>query len=420
MSGKQNYPGLYNSRMLAVLITSLSSGIPLLLTSSTLQAWYSQSNVNLMTIGLLSFIGMPYLLKVLWAPLMDRFVPFAIGRRKSWIVCSQAAVIATLLIMSVLDPGSSPNALAGVALALAFFSASQDIVIDAYRTDISMVHERGLAGSLLAIGYRLAMLLSGALALILAAKFSWHRTYQIMAIIMLLLLIYSLFIPGSSDDDLRPTTIKSAILDPMSDFLKKDKVMMVVLFIILYKFSDALALSLNTTFLLRGVGFDLATVGVVSKGVGLLAVILGSLAGGLLYPKLGLYRSLMIFGVLQITSNLLFVWLAIVGHSIPVLTVSIFGEYFCGGIATTAFVALLMSLCSRRYSATQYALLSAVASIGRVFCGPLAAVLVADYGWIDFYIATFILGIPSLLVLFWLGRCAGGKLFAEVASRALP
>lgn len=390
---------LCNRRMVAVLLTSFASGLPLLLTGSTLQAWYTDANVDLMTIGWLSFVGLPYLFKILWAPLMERYVPLSIGKRKSWIVLTQLAMVVVLLVMSMKDPHQAPDRLAFVAFLLAFFSASQDIVVDAYRTDIALPEERGMAGSLLALGYRVAMLVAGALALVLANVVGWRMTYQTMAMILILVLVAGLFIPRVPNNHARPSSLKEALIEPIRQFLGHGRVISLLVFIVIYKLSDAFALTLNTTFLLRGVGFDLALVGVVTKGVGMVALLLGSLFGGVWFVRLGLYRSLMIFGALQMLSNLLFAWLGFVGQSQVWLVVSVFGDYFCGGLSTMAFVAFLMGLCHHRYSATQYALLSALASVGRVLCGPMAAAMVSHWGWVDFYIMTTVIGVPSLLLL---------------------
>ncbi len=395
---------LWSRRMQAVLLTSFASGLPIALTGSTLQAWYTEAHVNLMTIGLLSLVGLPYLLKVLWAPLMERYVPFKGGKRAVWIIVWQLSISICLWMMSCLSPATLPDVLAGAALMVAFCSASQDVVVDAYRTDISQSDERGFAAALLSVGYRFAMLVSGALALVLASSVGWVIAYRLMALCMLANVVISCYLPRVPNELSRPASLKEAIIEPMADFLRRDQVILLLAFMVLYKMADALALALNTTFLLRGVGFDLLTVGLWSKTIGLAATLIGGVVGGLLYPRLGLYRSLLWFGFLQMSSNLLFAALAVVGKSHVLLVMSIFGDYFCGGVATTAFVAFLMSLCHQRYSATQYALFSAIASIGRIVCGPLAASMVNAMGWAEFYVASFLIGLPSLWLLVLLKR----------------
>ncbi len=395
---------LCNRRMQAVLLTSFASGLPIALTGSTLQAWYTEAQVNLMTIGLLSLVGLPYLLKVLWAPLMERYVPFKGGKRAVWMILWQLCIAFCLLVMSCLSPIISPHLMSAVALMVAFSSASQDVVVDAYRTDISQSHERGFAAALLSVGYRFAMLVSGAFALVIASNMGWVVAYRLMALCMLLNVIVSCYLPRVPHELSRPASLSEAIIEPMADFLRRDNVLLLLAFMVLYKIADALALALNTTFLLRGVGFDLVTVGLWSKTIGLAATLIGGVVGGVLYPWLGLYRSLLVFGFLQMSSNLLFAALAVVGKSHVLLIISIFGDYFCGGVATTAFVAFLMSLCHQRYSATQYALFSAIASIGRIVCGPLAASMVSAMGWMEFFIVSFLIGLPSLWLLVLLKR----------------
>jgi len=389
-------------RILAVLLLSFSSGLPLALTGSTLQAWYTVTGVSLMTIGILTMVGQPYVFKFLWAPLMDRFAPMKMGRRRSWVFLMQLSLVIGLIVMAFLNPKHMPWLLASIAFAVAFFSASQDIAIDAYRTDVLAIRERGFGASVTNLGYRLAMLVSGALSLIMAAEIGWRYTYFIMAGIMLLGMLVTLRSPRPTEAASAPKTFFKAVVNPFRDFMSRKNAIALLLFMVLYKICDAFALSLNTTFLIRGVGFSLIEVGSITKVVGLVGALLGSVIGGLLLPRLGLYRSLMIFGILQMTSNLSFSVLAIVGKSYPMMAGSIFLDYFCGGLSSVAIVVFLMSLCNKRYTATQYALFSAVTAIGRVFVGPIAAVVVEHVGWVQFYIWSFIIGLPSLFILWWL------------------
>jgi len=389
-------------RIIAVMLLSFSSGLPLALVGSTLQAWYTVAGVNLMTIGLLTMVGQPYIYKFLWAPLMDRFTPLKIGRRRSWVLLMQLALAVGLCVMAFLNPKHMPWLLASVALVVAFFSASQDIAIDAYRVDVLMVGERGWGASVTNLGARIALLLSGALALIMAAEIGWRATYLIMAAVMLVLMIVTIRSPQPSENLLEPQSFTKALVEPFRDFLTRRNAIVLLIFIVIYKLCDAFALSLYTAFLIRGVGFSLVDVGAITKMVGMVAAILGTVVGGILIPRLGLYRSLMIFGFMQMTSNLSFALLAFVGKSYTIMSGSIFLDYFCGGLSSVAFVVFLMSLCNKRHSATQYALFSAIASIGRVFVGPVAAVVVEHVGWVQFYIWSFIIGLPSLMILWWL------------------
>lgn len=403
MSEKFRISSLFTSpRILAVMLLSFSSGLPLALTGSALQAWYTVAGVNLMTIGILTMVGQPYAYKFLWAPLMDRFTPMKMGRRRSWMLLMQACLVLGLIIMAFLNPKQMPWLLASIALGVAFFSASQDIAIDAYRTDVLPNHERGFGAAVTNFGYRMAMLVSGALSFIIAGEIGWRAMYCIMAGLMALGMLMTLWSPNPPETVGSPKTFREAVVEPFRDFMTRRNAMALLLFIVLYKICDAFALSLNTTFLIRGVGFSLIEIGSITKVVGLVGGLLGSIVGGLLMPRMGLYRSLMVFGFLQMASNLSFALLAIVGKSYAFMAGSIFLDYFCGGLSSVAIIVFLMSLCNKRYTATQYALFSAVSSVGRIFVGPIAATVVGHLGWVQFYIWSFIIGLPSLLILYWL------------------
>lgn len=394
-----------NRRVIFILFLAFSSGLPLALTGSTLQAWYTAAGVNLMTIGLLTMVGQPYVYKILWAPLLDRFTPLGfLGRRRSWIMLMQGILAISLVMMAFLNPAKTPGLLAILALMVAFFSATQDIGIDAYRTDILHPDERGLGSSMNTIGYRIAMLVSSAIALILAGEIGWRATYLIMASLMATQMIITFFAPTPLYEQAAPQTLTKAVIEPFKEFLNRQNALWLLIFIIIYKICDAFALSLNTAFLIRGVHFSLVEIGSISKIVGVIAIFLGSVIGGMLYPYLGLYRSLMYFGFLQMISNLAFVILALVGKNYVVMATAIFIENFCGSLGTVAFVVFLMSLCNHRYTATQYALLSAVMALGRVFVGPVAAVMVEHIGWVEFYFWTVLIGLPALILLWWLNR----------------
>ncbi len=393
--------GLANQRVMSILLLGFASGLPIALTISTLQAWYTETGVKLMTIGLLSLVGLPYTFKFLWAPFFDRFTPKWFGRRRGWIVLMQAGLAFSLAGMAILSPAKTPGLLAFAALMVAAFSASQDIAIDAYRTDLLHVEERGMGAAMNTVGYRLAILTSGALALILAAKLGFRVTYFIMAGLMAAEIFITIWAPAPQEMR-APVSMAKAITEPLKEFFNRKNAVLLLIFIVIYKLCDAFALSLNTTFLLRGVGFSLIDVGTISKIVGMGAALLGSIVGGAWMFRLGLYKSLMYFGVAQILSNLTFAWLAIVGKSYTVMAITIFVENFAGGLSTVAFVAFLMSLCDKRFTATQYAVFSALSAVGRVFVGPEAALMVNYMGWVQFYIWTAVIGIPSLMVLWWL------------------
>lgn len=391
-----------NPRLMVVLLLSFSSGLPLALIGSTLQAWYTVAGVSLLTIGTLTLVGQPYVYKFLWAPIMDRFSLFGMGRRRGWILMMQVLLVIGLATMAFLNPRTHAWVLAWVALVVAFFSASQDISIDAYRTDVLHIKERGLGAAFNTFGYRIAIIVSGAVALILAAEIGWRWTYLIMAALIGIEIVVTLWAPSPEQVVEAPKTITKAVIQPISEFFRRDKAIAVLIFIVIYKLTDAFALSLNTPFLIRGVGFNLLEIGTIYKVTALASTLVGSLVGGLLMRRLGLFRSLMYFGLLQAVSNLAYMVLALVGKSYVLMVSAVFVEYFCGGLSTVAFVAFLMSLCNRRYTATQYALFSALSAVGRVFVGPEAAVMVDYMGWALFYFSTFLIGMPALLLLWWL------------------
>lgn len=391
-----------NRRIFTILLLGFSSGLPLGLITSTLQAWYTVSGVSLVTIGWLTLVGQPYAYKFLWAPFLDRWMPIKMGRRRSWIFLMQLALCICFVVMAFCHPAKMPFLLALMALGVAFFSSTQDIAIDAYRTELLHEQERGLGVSAHTIAYRIAMMVSGALALIIAAKLSWHMMYLMMAACFFMLMFVTRHAPNPSEIHMKPMTVQEAMIAPMRSFFSKKNAIFILVFIVIYKLCDAMALSLNTTFLIRGMGFSLIQIGTISKTVGIVALLLGSVVGGLVMPFLGLYRALWVFGILQMTSNLLYAWLALIGKNSVVMGLAIFGENFCSALATVAFVVFLMNLCDRRYTATQYALFSAVSALGRIFIGPVSAVLVQRVGWVDFYFFSALIGVPSLGVLWWL------------------
>ena len=393
---------LINTRLLAVLCMGFASGLPLALIGSTLQAWFTASEVNLMAIGWLSFLGFPYVLKFLWAPFMDYYRLEKWGGRKCWILLTQFLLVILLFWLSTLQPLLNPLLIGMVAFFIAFFSASQDIVIDAYRTDLLSPAERGLGAAYYVFAYRIATLLSGGFALFCADYFGWRVTYEMMACLMLLSMIPTYFSPPLRVVLPVSHNLFSTITEGLWNLLQREKIILLLLFVVFYKFGDALALSLITNFLLHGLQFSLSEVGFAYKVVGFIATVSGAFLGGILLIRWNIYRALLLFGLAQAFSNLMFVLLAFAGKHFWLMAFSIFVEGFCSGLSTAAFFAFLMSLCVSQFSAGQFALLSAIASLGRVFLGPLAAFIVQQVGWIEFYIWAFILSFPGLLFLMML------------------
>ena len=490
-------------------LLGFASGLPLALTGQALQAWLSTEGVDIATIGFLSLVGLPYTFKFLWAPLMDRFELWpALGRRRGWLVLTQLALAGALWALSTTPPRGALPVFALLAVVVAFVSASQDVVIDAYRTDLLAPAQRGLGASLSVLGYRLAMILSGGVALIWTdaaqgSGWSWPQVYRLMAAIMVgAALVSALLLPrlaappadstgpasGAARNDLLGfaavvtavalgylatlhlfTPLAQALLGPwlalgslaaslqarwidllallmglgltlplaawaarrarfetllggLRSYFSQPGAAMFLLFIVLYKLGDAFAGALMTPFLLKAMAFSSAEVGLVNKIIGLWLTIGGALLGGLLMLRLGLWRALMLFGVLQAASNLGFWWLAVQGKgSLPGLLIPAFDfglvslsqatpvdggllmviafENLSGGMGTAAFLAFLMSLTQQRFTATQFAMLSAFASVGRVWVGPLAGVLAESIGWPAFFVVSTVLALPALAML---------------------
>ncbi|MBZ0249123.1 MAG: MFS transporter [Burkholderiales bacterium] len=407
-----SYSAVFRDRRLAViLLLGFASGLPLALTGGTLQAWMTVEGVDLSTIGIFTLVGLPYTWKFLWAPLMDRFVPPFLGRRRGWLLVTQLSLAALIAAMAFASPRGDLAWLALLAVAVAFASASQDIVFDAYRTDVAKPEQRGLAAAFTVVGYRVAMLTSGAAALVLVAgsgfipALGWKNTYLVMAGLMGLGALATLWGPEPEVAAPPPRSLDEAVWAPLREFFSRNGAWVLLALIVLYKLGDAFAGSLTTAFLLRGAGFALDDVGYVNKGMGLAATIFGALFGGALMVRLGLYRALMAFGVLQAVSNLAFMALAGAGKSWPLMVFAVGFENLSGGMGTAAFVALLMALCDHRFTATQYALLSALASFGRVYVGPAAGYATdpkyLGLSWTVFFFLTFLLALPGLALLWW-------------------
>ena len=407
------YIEIFRSRRLAVILAlGFSSGLPIALTGGTLQAWMTVEGVDLSTIGAFTLVGLPYVWKFLWAPAMDRFVPPFLGRRRGWLVLTQLALALGIAVLAFQSPRSDLALVAWLALFVAFASASQDIVVDAYRTDVVTREQRGIAGALGVAGYRIAMLFSGALALVLVGgsgvipALGWRNTYLLMAALMAVGVLAAFWGEEPAPAN-TPRNLREAVVEPFREFFSRPGAIAILVLLVLYKLGDAFAESLTTAFLLRGAGFSLDDVGWVNKAIGFAATIAGALLGGALMVKLGLYRALLAFGILQGVAILSFMWLALVGKDYPIMVLAVGLEKGTAGMGTAALVALLMALCDHRFTATQYALLSALASIGRVFVGPVAGYATdpkhLGLSWAVFFFWAFVAALPGLLCV-WLLR----------------
>jgi PAT family beta-lactamase induction signal transducer AmpG len=385
---------LGNKRIALMLPLGFASGLPLALTSGTLQAWLTVAGLDLKTIGIFTLVGLPYSLKFLWAPLMDRITLPWLGRRRGWMLLTEIAVAAGLALMGVIGTENGPQWLGIIAIAVAFMSASLDIVFDAYRTDLLLPAERGFGAAVWVNGYRLALLLASAGALVLADHIGWRGTYLALAALMAGGIVTVLLSPNPPAGGPPPKTLKEAVGLPLRELFARPGIYALLSLIVLYKIGDAVAGSLQTAFFIGGLGFTAGEVGYV-KGLGIAATLIGALAGGMVMAKTGLARSLLLFGILQAVSNLSFMLLAWIGKSYEALAASVVIENVTGGMGTAAFVALVMSLCDHRYTATQFALLSSLEALGRVFSGRPSAEAVGLLGWGWFFFLSFLLALPG-------------------------
>lgn len=388
-------------RVAPLLVLGFASGLPLALTSGTLQAWATVEGVPLQEIGFLTLVGTAYTIKFLWAPFVDRFAPPLLGRRRGWMLVTQLLLAVAIMAMGTLSPASTLMALAVLAVLVAFLSATQDIAFDAYCTDVLRKDERGAGAAIRVMGYRLAMIASGGLALIMADQWiGWGNTYMVMGGLMLLCALATLWAPEPEHIARPPRTLREAVNEPLREFFMRRGAMEVLLLIVLYKLGDAFAGALSTTFLIRGAGFTPTEVGTVNKVLGLAATIIGALAGGSLMARWGLYRSLMAFGLLQAVSNLAYWLIAVSPKNLWLMATGVGIENLCGGLGTASFVGLLMALCHQRFSATQFALLSALSAVGRTYlAGPLTPPLVEYLGWPGFFLLTVAIALPGLVLL---------------------
>ncbi|MFT0851499.1 muropeptide transporter [Achromobacter sp. F4_2707] len=390
-------------RVLPLLVLGFASGLPLALTGGTLQAWATIDGVSLQNIGFLTLIGTAYTLKFLWAPLVDRYsFPF-LGRRRSWIFLTQLMLAACIAAMGLYSPGTHLLPLALLAVLVAFLSATQDIAFDAYSTDVLRSEERAAGAAVKVLGYRLAMIVSGGLALILADQwFGWGNTYFLMGAFMAVCSLATVLAPEPEVVAAPPRSLAVAVVEPLAEFFRRKGALTILLLIVLYKLGDAFAGALSTTFLLRGAGFTGTEVGAVNKVFGLAATIVGALAGGTIMARMGLYRSLMWFGLLQAVSNFGYWVLAVTPPHLYSMGAVVMLENLCGGLGTAAFVALLMALCRQEFSATQFALLSALSAVGRTYlAGPLTPPLVEWLGWPGFFVVTVFIALPGLVLLYF-------------------
>ncbi len=399
LSWRETLLAMLSGRMLIALLMGFASGLPLLLTGSVLQAWLKEGGIKLTDIGLFALVGLPYTLKFLWAPLFDRYALPGFGRRRGWLSVMQLALAASLAALSLAQP--APNHLYWIAVAsliVAFFSASQDIVIDAYRRESLQDDELGLGSALYVNGYRIGMLLAGGGGLIIADHTSFAFMYQLMAACMAACVIVTYFAPEPALIKGAPTTLLDAFILPLRDYFTRDGAWIALAFILLYKIGDTMASSMTTPFYLE-LNYSKTEIGAVVKVFGFWATIAGGTLGGILILRMGLTRALWLFGASQMLSTLGFVLLSYAGHNTAALAAVIAIENFTGGMGTTAFVGFMAALTNRRFTATQYALLSSLMGVPRVLLSAPTGWLALTLGWPGFFVLCTLIAIPGLLLI---------------------
>ncbi|OKH59807.1 AmpG family muropeptide MFS transporter [Scytonema sp. HK-05] len=392
---------VFGSRKMAALsLLGFSSGLPLYLTTQMLQAWMTVENVDLTVIGLSSLVGLPYSLKFVWSPLLDRFsLPF-LGRRRGWLISIQVALLIAIAFMSLQQPKQALQLLAINAVLIAFFSATQDIVADAYRTDVLHQLEMGAGAAVFVLGYRVALLTTGWLAFRLADQIPWSSVYLVMAGFMVIGILGTLLAPQPKEIS-PPESLADAVILPFGEFFQRLGLLqgfLILLFIILYRLGDALVGNMSIPFLLQ-TGFTQTEIGDIRNGMGLLATIVGTLVGGSILSKIGINRSIWVFGVLQAFSNIFYFFLSQVGKNYQFLVITINVENFCAGLGTAGFVAFMMSLCNQRFSATQYALLSSFMALSNNILVAPTGGLAKSTGWSMFFLISIVAALPGLLLL---------------------
>jgi MFS transporter, PAT family, beta-lactamase induction signal transducer AmpG len=393
---------VFRSRKMMVLaLLGFASGLPLYLTSRTLQAWMTVEGVKLSDIGFFTLASLPYSLKFLWSPLVDRFSIPGLGRRRTWLIVTQLGLVIAIAAMALQQPQHSLRLVAVNAIIIAFLSATQDITVDAYRTDIVDAPEVGAGAGVAVLGYRVALILTGAVALILADRIAWPAVYLLLAGVMLVLAILSLAAPEPATSDRPPASLREAAGSAFTEFFQRlggRRSALILAFVVMYKLGDAMITNMVTPFLLQS-GFTQTNVGSVQGGLGLFATIAGVLWGGAVISRIGIYRSLWVFGAAQAFSNLAYLMLAKIPGSYSLMVLAIIIENLCTGLGTAALVGFLTILCNARFSATQYALLSSVMAAGRDVLAAPSGVIAQAAGWPLFFLFSFFAAIPAMALL---------------------
>jgi len=393
---------ILNRRMLICVFTGFTSGLPLYLLIQLVPAWLRAEGVGLAEIGFFALIGFPYTWKFIWSPVMDRFTLPFLGHRRGWMLITQLALMVSIGAMGYIQPALSIWTVAYLAAAVAFFSASQDIVLDAFRRELLPDSELGLGNAIHVQAYRLAGLVPGSLALILSDYLPWHTVFNVVALFMLIGIGMTLVIDEAIADPSPPKTMSEAVIDPFREFVNRKgfhAAALILAFLFFYKLGDSMATALQTPFFID-MGFSRTEIGSVAKFAALVASIFGGLFGGVVMIKLGINRALWIFGVVQVVSILGFALLSVIGNNLWMLGAANAFEYLGVGLGTAAFVAFIARTTNPTFAATQFALFTALAAVPRTLANSVTGVIVEQVGWTNFFMLCTALAIPGMLLLF--------------------
>ena len=406
---------VFNQRILICVFTGFASGMPLYVLLQLVPAWLRDEGVSLAEIGLFALVGIPYTWKFMWAPLMDRWVPPFLGRRRGWMIVCQIALLFSIGLMGAYQPAQSTWLIAWFAVAVAFFSASQDVVLDAYRREILPDEELGLGNSVHVQAYRISSLVPGSLALILADILPWSTVFWVTGAFMAVGIVLTLVIDEPDTEAPPVMGLRAAVVAPFAEYLQRKGwrgLLLVLGFMFLYKIGDNMATALATPFYLD-MGFTKTQIGLVAKHAALWPAIIGGLLGGVVMIRLGINRSLWLFGVVQLVSILGFAVLASAGDVIWLLAAVISFEYLGVGMGTAAFTAFIARETSKVFAATQFALFTALASLPRTFANASTGIIVEQTGWVNFFLLCAVLAIPGMILLIWIAPWRNGELQIE-------
>jgi PAT family beta-lactamase induction signal transducer AmpG len=402
------FKAYFSKKMLIVFLLGFSSGVPLLLIGGTLKIWMAREQVDISTIGYFSWVGLSYSLKFVWAPILDRFTLFAAGRRRSWMLTTQILLLISIAFLGTLNPKDSLDVMALVCVFIGFFSATQDIANDAFRREFLTDEELPLGSSINQYGYRIAMLITGGLGVSLVGSewinLDWHSLYYLMSLCMLVGFAVTLTVPEPQVHGLPETrSLKAAIIDPFKEFFSREKAFIILFFVFLFKLGDAMSGAMLSPYYVQ-MGYSNEDIGLIAKIFGLSAALFGLFVGSAVVYTLGVFRSLWIFGIMQSLSTGLFALITFTGPEKWALAVTVLFEDISSGMGSAAFITYLASITNRKYTATQYAILSSIATIGRNFLSGFSGDMVKALGWAPFFYTCALIAVPGLCMLYLVNK----------------